>query len=291
MSFTPVYRGHLTRIVVGVLLIAWLLADHVSHAASSPETAEKVNRLIDVSGLRHTARQVLPGMAGSFDDPSQKIPGNVRAALRDAAAQAFQPDPMIERIRARLGATLTARQLDETLAWLDSPLGRRITAMENEAAEPAAVPRIQGYARELERRPPGKRRADLIRELNLATGAGEFNALMMEATLLATALGLNAAQPVQQQLPSDVMRQRVRSSLPQLREQTDQVVILAMFYTYRPLSDQELGSYLKFLKSPSGAAYSKGAIAGFGDAMLEANGRFMQAIPKAVAKHKGMTGT
>lgn len=290
MSFTAVYSSHLPRIVGSVILTLFLV-DHFSHAATSPETAGKVNRLIEASGLGHIVRQIQPNIVSGFDMPDQSIPDNVRSALRDAAKQSFLPDPMIERMRARLGAALTARQLDDTLAWLDSPLGRRITAMENEAAEPAAVERMQGYARELEKSPPTKRRTELIGELNIATGSSELNASMLEATILASALGFNAAQPVQQQMPADVLRQRVKSSLPKLREQTDQLVTLSMLYAYRSLSDRELESYLKFLKTPSGAAYSKGALAGFSDAMLEAIGRFMQAIPKSLAKHKGMSGT
>src|SRR5262245_11536590 len=168
----------LPRIGSCVALAACVLAAPQPHAASTPETTAKVSRLVDVSGIAHMLRQVLPGMTAGFDDPSQQIPVQVRQALRDAAGQAFQPNPMIERARTRMGATLTARQLDDSLAWLDSPLGRRITAMENESAEPAAAPKIMAHGRELEKRPQSKRRADLIRELDAATGASEVNMLM-----------------------------------------------------------------------------------------------------------------
>jgi hypothetical protein len=57
------------------------------------------------------------------------------------------------------------------------------------------------------------------------------------------------------------------------------------------LPDRELESYLKFLKSPSGAAYSHSGTEAFREAMLEAIGRFMLEIPKALAKHKGMADT
>ncbi len=281
----------LPRVVSSAVLVAGLLFGQPSHAASSPDTAGKVNRLMDASGMSHSVRQVLPGLVSSFDDPNQKVPLDMRKALREAAEQAFRPGLMIERIRARFGTALTARQLDDALAWLDSPLGRRITALENAAADPAAGPRMEAYAREIEKRPPAKSRSDLIGELNLATGAGDFNAVIVEAAILASALGLNAAQPVQQQQPPDVIRQRVNSSVPGLRKMTEKLVTLEMLYAYQSLSDQELRSYLKFVKSPSGAAYSKAAVAGFTDAMMEANGRFMQALPKAVAKHKGASST
>jgi hypothetical protein len=114
---------------------------------------------------------------------------------------------------------------------------------------------------------------------------------MTEAGILAVALGMNAAQPVQQQLPPEALRQNVKATMPQMRQQIGEVVKQSMSYTYRPLSDRELEAYLKFLKSPSGAAYSKAAVAGMTDAMLDASGRFMQLIPKALTKHKGTTGT
>lgn len=276
--------------IAGLLLVALFAVDPILRAASSPEITGKVDRLIDVSGIGHATRQILPGILSGIDEPQQGVPASVRAALRDAAAQSFQPDPMIEKIRARLASALTARQLDDTLGWLDTPLGSRITALENEASEPAALDRMQAYARELRQRPASKRRTALVGELNAATGAGELTAAMTEAGVLASALGVNAAQPAQQRLPADVLRQQVKANLPRLRQQSDQMVTLSLLYAYRALSDQELEAYLKFLKSPSGVAYSKGAVAAFREAMLEAIGRFMLAIPKALDKHKGTVG-
>lgn len=262
-------------------------------AAGSGQAADtqKVNRLIDVSGMEHIVRQLLPGMLSGFDDPSQNIPANLRAALRDATAQAFQPDPMIERLRVHLRASLTARQLDDALAFAESPFGLRVTAMEKAVTEPAAVAGLEKYARELERRPLEKRRADLIAGVDLATGSSELSALMLEAGMLATVLGLNAAQPVQQQVPVDILRQKVKAGFPQLRQHSDQFTTLALSYAYRSLSDKELESYLRFLKSPSGSAFSKAALEGFRAALVEANARYMQAIPKALTKHKGVAGT
>jgi hypothetical protein len=278
------------RVASGVALLAGLFGTSISYAASSPETAAKIARLLDASGIAHTVRQLLPSMAMGIDDPGQKIPANVRVALREAVGQAFQPNPMIERVRTSMGASLTTRQLDDTLAWLDSPLGRRITALENESADPAVLPKLRAYARELEKRPLPQRRVELIREMDAATGASEVNVLTTEAGILAVALGMNAAQPAQQQMPAETLRQRVKATMPQLRQQLTGLVALGMSYTYRSLSDQEVESYLKFLKSPSGMAYSKAAVAGMTEAVMEANGRFMQLIPKAIVKHKGTAG-
>ena len=290
MSLPSYLRGELPRAAAGIVLIGWSLSGHVSHAASGPAADAKVGRLLEVSGMAHTVRQVLPGMLEGINAPQPGVPANVRGALRDAATQAFQPGPMMEKVRASMGSALNDRQIGETLSWLDSPLGGRITAAENEAAEPAALGRMEAYARELERQPPSKQRANLIGELNRATGSGELTASMLEAAVLASALGVNAALPAQQRVPGDVLQKQVKAGLPQLRKQAEQMVTLGLHYAYRAFSDKDIESYLNFLKSPGGVAYSKAAVAAFRQAMLDAMGRFMQAIPKALDQHKGMIG-
>ena len=284
MSFMSIQIRRLAPIFGIVFLSAGFLACPVSHAASTPEVAGKVNKLIDAAGIAHSVRQIQPGIVSAFDEPQEGLPENVRRALREAASEAFRPDPIIEKVRARLGTALTVRHLDDALVWLESPIGRRITDLENATAEPAASARIEAYARELEKRPPTKSRSELVAKLMVATGSSEFGAVMVESMVLASALGINAAHPVQQQEPIERLRQRVKATIPPLRKQSDEILTLSMLYTYRSLSDQDLNSYLKFLNSASGSAYTKGALAGLREGMLEAMARYTQAIPKAVVK-------
>jgi hypothetical protein len=281
----------LPRILGSALLAACCCAEPVAHAAAAPDAGVKADRLMEVSGMAHSIRQIQPTMTGSFDRPQQDIPDNVRLALREAAWLAFQPNPIIEQVRARLGAMLTGPHLDKTLAWLESPVGRRITDMENAAGEPAAASQVESYGRELEKRPPTKRRTDLITQLMAATGSTEFSATMLETAFLATALGINAAQPVQQRSPIEMVRQRIASVLPKLQKDNERDLAVSMHYAYRTLPDRELESYLKFLKSASGAAYTKDTLKAVREAMNDAMSRYMQAIPRALADQAHSVGT
>lgn len=235
--------------------------------------------------------QILPGVLGSVDaaQPQQPLPANIRAALRDAAMQGFQTAPMLEKVRAKL-VMLDEKQIGDTLAWLDTPLGRRITSLENAASEHVAAPKIQAYIEELKKRPAPGPRLRLIQELNRATGGAEMVSNITEAIVLATALGINAAQPRQQQVPAGTIRKQVKAGLPQIHRQNEHMVTSMMLYTYRPLADTEIENYIQFANSASGAAYHKSAVAGVGDALLEAIARFMTAIPKAMERTRGAVG-
>jgi hypothetical protein len=153
------------------------------------------------------------------------------------------------------------------------------------------MPRIEAYRREMEKRPPSKARSDLIDRVVVATGSGELNTYLVESTVLATALGINAAQPVQNQVPAEVVRKHIKLVMPDLARQSEQSVNSSMHYTYHTVSDRDLEAYLKFLNSPGGAAFTKAAVEGIRDAMNDALGRYMQAIPKALVKQGQSVGT
>ncbi len=277
---------------VSRLLIAAWLSLMCAHAAAA-DTSAKITRLMEVSGINFALKQILPGMLGGFDAAQQQqpLPANARAALRDAAIQSFQAAPMQDKLRAKLAGTLNEKQIDDTLVWLDTPLGRRITEMENTTNDPANTPKMLAYAEDLQKRPATGARVKQIQDLNRALHMSETMATITEATLLATALGFNAAQPRQMQAPQERIQKQIKANMPEIKKASEQHLILALLFTYRALTDAELDSYIKFAKSPSGEAYHKSTLAGMNEAMLEAIGRYMIAIPKAVERSKGAVGT
>lgn len=285
------YASHVMRILRCIGLIAGFAIGALSHAADSRTTDARIDRLIEVSGIANSARQLPPSIAGGFDDPQAGLPDEVRAALREAALLSFKADPIIERVRKALAATLTGRRLDETLAWFDSPLGRRITDLENAASDPAANERIVAYAKTVKEHPPTKQRSVLIEKINVATESGELNAMILETSYLASALGINAALPAENRQSVEAVRRRVKAADADLRAQSDNAMTMTMLYTYQSLSDKELQSYLAFLKTPGGAAYSRASALGVRETMLEQMGHFMQAIPKAIAGQKDRVNT
>ena len=276
---------------VRILALALLVALSGISRAQPADTAARIDRLLDAAGIAHSIRQILPNMLSGINAEQQGLPPSLHAAIVEAATQAFQPAPMLDTTRSRLSANLGGKELDDTLAWLDSPLGRRITALENTAAEPAAVDAMGTYVKELEQRPPAKSRVGLIVELNALTGAAEMTATIIEGIALATVLGINAALPAEKRPPLEALRKQLAVAMPNTREQAAQMVTIYGLYAYRALSDEDLAAYVRFVKSPSGAAYAKAALVAFNDSMLEALGRFMQALPKAIDKHKGALGT
>jgi hypothetical protein len=283
--------SHAARGVL-MLWVALLTGGWAGGLCAATADSAKVERLMEASGISHSLKQMLPGVLSGFDEAQQQkvMPVQVRAALRDAATQAFQTAPMLEKVRARLSG-LSAAQIDDALNWLGTPLGRRLTALENAVSEPDAPEKIAAYAQTLQKKPAPAARLKLIQELDRASGASEMLGNTMEAIMLATALGMNAAQPRQQQMPPEALRKQIKAGMPDVQKQTEQYATVALLYTYGTVTDSDLETYLKFMRSPSGAAFTKLGTAGYSDALFDGIARFMTAIPKALERSKGAVGT
>jgi hypothetical protein len=251
--------------------------------------AAPIDRLMDASGLRQALEQIPATVTLSIDapQPGVEVPEDVRVALKDAATQAFRAEPIVESVRARLARDLSEREIADALAWLDAPLGKRITDLEMKASDPAAMSRIENYARELQRRAPPKARRILMQDLNVAMRATETGLVLMEAIAFAGALGLNAAHPRQARIPAELLQRKIKEALPELRAHAEANVTAGLFYTYRPLPDRELASYLSFLQSESGFAYSRSSAEAVREALTQATSLFMGAIPKALRRAQG----
>jgi hypothetical protein len=143
----------------------------------------------------------------------------------------------------------------------------------------------------MRKKPPSRERDAQISRLWAITGASELMSTMLETTLLATALGINAALPAQTRASNETVRKLVRSQLPQVLKETERNVRDSMHFSYRALSDRDLEAYLQYLESASGAAYTRHSLAALREGITEATARYMQAIPKALSQVGNATGT
>ena len=105
--------------------------------------------------------------------------------MKDAARQAFRTDAILSAAKDRLEHSLDAQQIASAIAFYETPLGRRLTALERDLDDPAVAGAFESYALELRAHPP----------THAATGSSEAVLAVMESTALAVALGLNASQP------------------------------------------------------------------------------------------------
>ena len=149
----------------------------------------------------HPVIQALFDQSVPEDDQARKLPKEILSAMRASVPEAFAPERLKETILAELTGKLTAQDIKDTLQWLDSPIGKKCTQLEEAASTPEAQAEMQQYAARLHNSPPTAERLKVLRELDSAAKVTGNAVEMAIQTQVAVTMALRATLPTEQQQP------------------------------------------------------------------------------------------
>jgi hypothetical protein len=263
------------------LLFAALLLCLGGNAGAEPISAQvPLDALIQRSGLDaqlvNFEAAMQRGITLAHESQKQLAPAELQR-MRKAVAHAYATSSLRAALRAELAKRLTAAEIAAALAWLDSPTGRKLTALEEKAATPEAQQRIESAAQR--GIPPlGEARTKTLHSLVDAMHADEVGV----SVLIETAIGINEGLALfgvenphasLASLRSEMEAERARL-VAQLHEQT----FAAFALVYAEASDAELAALLGFARSPAGARYHDGTSRAFASTLALAAKRLGSAL-------------
>jgi len=244
-----------------------------SVAAAGASTA-MVKKLMQRSGL---------------DDQIVQIPAQFQAGLTEAQAQQPQLSTeessqltgmMVAAFDARslhadteryIKAQMSDADIKQVLEWLDSPLGKKITALESAAATPEGMTAMQGQMESLLRRSD---RVALTEEFDKAARVTDATINLINNMQVALTAAMMAQLPKEQQLPIEALQQIVQENEANMRAMMEPQIQASLLYTYQSLSDEELERYIAFANSEAGQRYHAVSIDALGFALINASKRF-----------------
>jgi hypothetical protein len=215
-----------------------------------------VRELMEISGVKASCEQVplfAPGWAklaeGATDMPYETLHKVFSVVLR--------PELFYRGVENYLNKNFNRAYCLQALEWFRSPLGRKITQAELEADLPDSQPRVESYAKQLQRTPPTQRRMELIERLAEASGKIEFSAELIGGFV---------------ERVLSPRRQFTAEGLERLRKGFRAFAMAAgnpsLTYPYRALTSDELTKYIEFLESDAGKWDLKTTQEGFKEVWL-----------------------
>jgi hypothetical protein len=196
----------------------------------------------------------------------RSVIGEIRAVIATAFSAARFKASILNEFRKKLSLA----DLQKTLDWLNSPIGRQITFLEENAATSEAYTQMQQLALQLEKTPPLPERIKIIERLDSATKTTETSIRVAMNTQLAIAMAIAAALPREQQPSPDSLIAENKKNRHQVESVMRTQTYVSFLYMYRGLSDEELMQYISFASSPAGINYHHVGISGLEKAMLTA---------------------
>ena len=126
---------------------------------ANDQNNSQVLELYVESGMEKQVEELPPVIQSLFDrsvpgdDQARKLPKEILSAMRTSVPEAYAPEKLKKTILAELTGKLTDQDIKDTLQWLDSPIGKKCTQLEEEASTPEALAAMQEYAARLHNSP------------------------------------------------------------------------------------------------------------------------------------------
>ena len=252
--------------------IVLLIASVIAHAQNQNKL---IQTLYIKSGIDKQVRQ-LPQLirvnvlqAFEQDDRTKEIPRHTKLAISGSVQQAFSPDRFKQTIIKEVRASTTVKDLDTVLKWLDSPLGKKLTRLEEAASTPETLSKVKEFAARLQQSPPTETRLNILRRLDAAVKATEANVEIVMNTQLAVAFAVVKSLPQEQQGSLEAIAAELKKNRPQVEAAMKSQTLIFSLYTYQNLTNAELERYIRFATSPAGEKYHRATLSGFKKAFLD----------------------
>jgi hypothetical protein len=254
-------------------------------AAVAPEVAQDLAKKSGLlTQLDSLGTQVRTGMAAAMArDPRQ--PGEPqKTRMLDCAQAAYAADGLRPPALDAVAATLQPADVAPLQSWYESPLGRKIAAMEASSGAQATDPQER-----LRRGADALSGASEARKGSLQAILTETHSVdIMADTLIEMALavqqGMANADPSAPGPSAAELKGNLSSRRPQLLAHYGQIAVPAYAFTYRELGDDELKQYADYLGSPAATAFSDGSTRGVARAMNAGSVRFGRCLKEPEAK-------
>jgi hypothetical protein len=236
------------RALFAAVLLMLTLPSLAANAASDPYIA-----LYQAGGWPEQRAHFHDALKAAQSRYRNSLPAAIYQALVDNSNQRFGPAAMDQRALASLRQQLPDPQ--PALAFLHSPLGRKITASEVQATRRE---QLAQNANGIPRSPADASRRLLIGHLVQALPAKEAGA---EVSL---ALAGVAADSLSQMIPGLLGGEQAQGLLNSQRQRLMGQIAgdldNTLLYVYRGLSDPELDEYVSFAESAAGQAYYQASL-------------------------------
>lgn len=217
------------------------------------------------------------------DTLSEKIISEIGDIIRDS----FKPGVIQSVLASYIADHLSTEDMASVMVWLDSPLGRKITRMEEMASTPEAYREMISSIPALKLASDYEERLDLVHEIDRSVKATELVVDRMLNMQLITVNSLSSAFPTMN-LPSET---EIRTNFAQNREVISSAIsreiALSILYTYRDISKDDLRAYIRFMETDYGKRYHQVIQEGTNKAYTHCGKVFSRAIVDKISDNSG----
>ncbi|MGK0289668.1 MAG: 3-methyladenine DNA glycosylase AlkC [bacterium] len=221
------------------------------------EKSDLTQEIYIKSGLAKQIPQIQLQFSAYLTIYQNKLPEKVMGAFRREIKRIYNPSSLEKRIKQSFQSNLDKNTILQVLKWLDSPLGKKITQLEEQASTPEEVQKMIAYIKSDPRKHTSKKRVNLVEKLNILTHSTEMATDTGIFIGLSVLNILNDINPNTPKYTRDQLQNHIKNKRLRIRSLVQNQIILTFLYTYQKLSDRELEKYIEFATTKTSRLYHK----------------------------------
>ena len=280
--------------IISALSALWITSGYASSAEVVQGSDGRGGKVLRFTGVQQQIHAIPNYVLAGFDRSSGSLATKRQAVVRRVLTQAFDANQIERRVTAKVSKDLPKETAGKIIAWLQSDLGRKISALEEQGwasslkqIEPVVAQLEKIDLDKLEKDAPQTVRLKLIRRFDHSTNATETLVDLSEASAFGAATVLDASRPVDQRLGVDRVRVQIDQDRPRLRMQSQRITAATFLVTYQTLTDAEIERYAEFLESDPGREYLATTHDALKDALYEASETMNRSLSALLTRPKG----
>lgn len=253
---------------VAVAFVALALGVCCSQGDTAGSTPEARVILFD-SSLSGQLRPVAELACQFLEQHRSQLTGEQLAVAEEIVRREFGEEALRERILARLSETESSEHLESVLEWLDTPIGKRASAAQALANDPARLTDMKRFIEEKYENPPSSERVALIERFIEADLAAETSSNKMLFATLGAAVMIDSLKPEAERRGPEALRASSEAQKQLVMPIFKEMSAIIYQFAFENLSDEEIDSIVRFTESGAGRWYHQVTSQALTDALLE----------------------
>lgn len=257
-SALPAMVMGITKITVMVALLAIFgVQARAAEPAAGHDKTERIRQLLRINGFEFQISKAPETLAVQLRSQQARsgLNQDEHAFVVEVIIEAFNPARILNRVVANMTAAGDQSWVRDTLVFLETPLGKKMTQLEKDASGPESYRAMTQWTKTLKDNPPPKSRVQLIHQVNSAGKVFESSLNTAVNMSMVLVLALEAAKPRKHLWDEDQYREAKARVRVALTERMRNIVFLRLLYTYRQANDGEIKDYIRFYQRNAGKKY------------------------------------
>ena len=228
-----------------------------------------ITEALEISGTKHALETIPVHIRAQLDARQTPIKPEEKARVVKILGDAFRTDVLYGAVRAAFKANYDPSRMGFVIGQLRTPLFRKVAALEIAASEPGAKQDLERFAIGLQGDVPKPARVALVQRYEASMRSAELQIEMGVVAFRAVSRSLEPVLPSEKRPTAREMDSAERT----LRAKQDSLVrdaLVRWLYTFRSLTDEELGEYVAFAETDAGRWFVTTQRKGLLDAMRTA---------------------